>query len=334
MNILIFRTDRIGDFFLTSILIKSIKRNFPNSNISVICSYKNYDFIKRYSLVENAYLFEKRNFWSLFKLKNILNKKKIDYVFIIDGKQRSIIFSLFIKAKEKFYTLTKRNSKILKIVKNKSIIYDNEIDFNKIDIIKKNLKLLNCDLIEDDFDIFKNEKFMSKFDLDRSKININKYLILHLDEKWVYEKYIQEYLNIQPNIQDLVKFLNKLIDQKKINLVITSGIEKNILFEKLKSTFSKLEDNIYKKDYNNFAIFLFDSVNIYDLIFLISKASLLITCHGAPSHIASSLNVKSIDIIDPSEHILFNKWTSHLRQHNQISRKEFSRLSEEIVNLC
>ena len=334
MNILIFRTDRIGDFFLTSILIKSVKRNFPNSNISVICSYKNYDFIKRYSLVENAYLFEKRNFWSLFKLKNILNKKKIDYVFIIDGKERSIIFSLFIKAKEKFYTLTKQNSKILKIIKNKTIIPDNEVDFNKIDIIKKNLELLNCDLIESDFDIFKNEKILSKLNFGKSKINLNNYLMLHLDEKWIYEKYIREYVNIQPDIHDLVKFMNKLIDRKKINLVITSGIEKNILFEKLKSISSKLEDNIYKREYNKFTIFLFDNTNIYDLIFLISKASLLITCHGAPSHIASSLNIKSIDIIDSSEFDLFNKWTSHFRHHNQIIRKEFTRLSEEMFNLC
>ena len=298
MNILIFRTDRIGDFFLTSILIKSIKRNYPNSNISVICSNKNYDFIRKYSLVENVYLFEKRNFWSLFKLKNILNKKKIDYVFIIDGKERSIIFSLFIKAKEKFYTLTKQNSKILKIIKNKTIIPDNEVDFNKIYIIKKNLELLNCDLIESDFDIFKNEKILSKLNFGKSKINLNNYLMLHLDEKWIYEKYIREYVNIQPDIHDLVKFMNKLIDRKKINLVITSGIEKNILFEKLKSISSKLEDNIYKREYNKFTIFLFDNTNIYDLIFLISKASLLITCHGAPSHIASSLNIKSIDIID------------------------------------
>ena len=51
---LIFRTDRVGDFILSCILIKSIKRNKPNSEITVICSDKNYEYVKNYSLVDNA----------------------------------------------------------------------------------------------------------------------------------------------------------------------------------------------------------------------------------------------------------------------------------------
>ena len=54
---LIFRTDRIGDFLLTLILIKNIKRNDKDSHISVICSKKNYDYIKSFNLVDKAYLF-------------------------------------------------------------------------------------------------------------------------------------------------------------------------------------------------------------------------------------------------------------------------------------
>ena len=40
---LIFRTDRIGDFFLMAILINSIKRNNPQSYIIVVASENNYD---------------------------------------------------------------------------------------------------------------------------------------------------------------------------------------------------------------------------------------------------------------------------------------------------
>ena len=42
---LIFRTDRIGDFLLTAILINSIKRNNPQSYIIVVASENNYDYI-------------------------------------------------------------------------------------------------------------------------------------------------------------------------------------------------------------------------------------------------------------------------------------------------
>ena len=45
---LIFRTDRIGDFLLTAILINSIKRNNPQSYIIVVASENNYDYIKSF----------------------------------------------------------------------------------------------------------------------------------------------------------------------------------------------------------------------------------------------------------------------------------------------
>ena len=56
---LIFRTDRVGDFILSCILIKSIKRNEPSSEITVICSDQNYEYVRSYSLVDNAKLYPK-----------------------------------------------------------------------------------------------------------------------------------------------------------------------------------------------------------------------------------------------------------------------------------
>ena len=53
---LIFRTDRIGDFLLTIILVNSIKRNDPNSHISVVSSTKNHHFIKSFKNVDEVML--------------------------------------------------------------------------------------------------------------------------------------------------------------------------------------------------------------------------------------------------------------------------------------
>ena len=50
---LIFRTDRIGDFLVSAILLKCIKKNDPNAHISVISS-KNYDYIKTFPYVNNV----------------------------------------------------------------------------------------------------------------------------------------------------------------------------------------------------------------------------------------------------------------------------------------
>ena len=53
-NYLFFRTDRIGDFLMSSILLKSIKNNDPNSHITVVASNKNFFFIKKLNIVDEV----------------------------------------------------------------------------------------------------------------------------------------------------------------------------------------------------------------------------------------------------------------------------------------
>ena len=52
-----FRTDRIGDFLLSAILIKSIKRSDKNSFITVVASKKNYFYIKNFSFIDEVILY-------------------------------------------------------------------------------------------------------------------------------------------------------------------------------------------------------------------------------------------------------------------------------------
>ena len=54
---LLFRTDRIGDFLLSAILIKSIKRNDPYSYIIVVGSEKNYTYMKTLKLIDEVILY-------------------------------------------------------------------------------------------------------------------------------------------------------------------------------------------------------------------------------------------------------------------------------------
>ena len=70
---LIFRTDRIGDFLILAILIKSIRRNDPDSFINVVASEKNYNYIKSFKIVDKVTLLT----------KGILSKLKLIYHFIL-----------------------------------------------------------------------------------------------------------------------------------------------------------------------------------------------------------------------------------------------------------
>ena len=56
MKYLIFRTDRIGDFLITSPLINAIKNNDTNAQIYVVSSNKNKEFIINYKFVDRVFL--------------------------------------------------------------------------------------------------------------------------------------------------------------------------------------------------------------------------------------------------------------------------------------
>ncbi len=91
---LIFRTDRIGDFLLTIILIKSIKRNDPNSYIKVVASEKNFDYIKSFNIVDEVILF-KKSIINRFKLINLLKIDKYNAIIIHDSKKGLFLFLFF-----------------------------------------------------------------------------------------------------------------------------------------------------------------------------------------------------------------------------------------------
>ena len=59
MKYLIFRTDRIGDFLITSPLINAIKNNDTDAEIYVASSNKNKEFIINYNFVNRVFLLKK-----------------------------------------------------------------------------------------------------------------------------------------------------------------------------------------------------------------------------------------------------------------------------------
>ena len=54
---LIFRTDRIGDFLISTPIISSLKRNYSNCKIDIICSKSNYDYIKSFDIFNKILLY-------------------------------------------------------------------------------------------------------------------------------------------------------------------------------------------------------------------------------------------------------------------------------------
>ena len=291
---LIFRTDRIGDFLLTAILIKSIKRNDPNSHISIVASKQNFDYIKSFNDVNEVFLFKNSFF---FKLKFIFNIRKYfyDYVIVHDEKNRSSLISTFCNYKSR-------------------IIINKSTNLTYINKIKNILLDLNYNFLEQDLNILQSRKIKN--------ININsEFILFHFDEKWIFNDYIDEFTNIEPSEYQLEKFINSIYLKSNKRLIITTGI---ISPKKLNNVVNKI---------NNSNITIFSNLNFIDLENIVSKSNLIISCHGAISHLASARNIKQIDIIEYKKLEFYKLWTDHFRNHNFIYRKNFNELASDIIEL-
>jgi len=257
---LIFRTDRVGDLLFSLILIKIIKLNHPNSQITLVASEKNFEYAKTFKLIERIIIL-KNNIFSKIKLILELRKNRYEAIIIHDGKSRSKFVSYFLNTNKKITCVT------------------NLID-TQIEIIKK-----VCNQIE-----LRYENSSLNFLDDRNQlpkeVPFRNYLHLHFDEKWIYEEYIKKYINIEPEKKDLINFINNLVSFN--NLIITTGKKQLTLLKEIKSSIDPKKVKIFVNQ------------ELLELEKIVFNADLLIACHGWITHIASAKNIKQIDIIDSS----------------------------------
>ena len=83
----------------------------------------------------------------------------------------------------------------------------------------------------------------------------------------------------------------------------------------------------------NSRVKVYKELDFLNLESLISKCKLLISCHGAVSHVAAAHQIKQIDIIEKTKLNFYSKWTAHFRNYFPIYRKKFSTLTDEIIKL-
>ena len=68
-NILVFRTDRIGDLLVTCPSIKTIKEHFPESKLNIVTSKKNFDYAKTFDFIDVVHLLPDENILEKIKLR-------------------------------------------------------------------------------------------------------------------------------------------------------------------------------------------------------------------------------------------------------------------------
>lgn len=286
---LIFRTDRIGDFFISAILLKCIKENDPFAHISIVASSKNFSYIKSFPYVDQVIQLD-NNFLSKIRTYFKLSKFKYKSIIIHDGKKRSKYISLFLNSKIKINILDFQKASHIQIIK--SILEKMKFNF-----FTRSLNILSHRKIKE----YKNESLIQ----------------LHFDEKWIFNDYIKKFVNIEPTEIELVNFLKRIVQKKK--LIITTGFYLPNKIKNIESTLKELKIKLYK------------DLDFLELEKITAKSNILISCHGAISHVAAANNIKQIDIIDKSYD--YFKWSDHFRNYNFLYRDNFVKLTNKIIDL-
>ena len=114
---LIFRTDRLGDFLISAILIKSIKENDPSAHITIIASKSNFSYIKTFPYVDDVFEL-KNSLFSKIALFFKLRKYAFKNIIIHDNKKRSKIISFLLKYKKRILISNLLNLSQIEIIKN------------------------------------------------------------------------------------------------------------------------------------------------------------------------------------------------------------------------
>ncbi len=287
---LIFRTDRIGDFLISAILIKCIKKNDPNSKITLVGSKNNSSYIRYFDYVDEVIKLE-NNIFEKLKLIHKLRRYKFSNIIVHDNKKRSKFITFFLKSKKKIFVVNNQKKP-------------------HINIIQHILKKMNFEYYQDSLDLFDYNKF--------NKSQNNELIQLHFDEKWIHDEYINKFTNIEPSERELIDLVRTIKQKTNKDLIITTGILLPMILNRIEPDLYKLNVRIYKK------------LDFLELEKITSKSKILISCHGAISHVAAAYKIKQIDIIDRGYD--YNKWTNHFRNYNSIYREKFSELSKNIIS--
>lgn len=250
MKTLIIRTDKLGDFYQTLPYLNSIKRSYGKENLDLLISENIFDhFAEKSYLYNNIYAFPKKGIIKKIVLIIKLRKNIYDNVLVLDGKDRSAIFSLFLRSIRKIILYEKKKINFLFNIffSNKSIIIQKDKKITDVDLYNKMLSQMNINNKPMDYNFINYSSLTNSILPNKLSEKFKKYTLIHLDERWFSKLYIKEFSDINPSVESFLSFMINFFDNRKQNIIITTGIIKlpfmNLLCDKI---FTPINSNFFR----------------------------------------------------------------------------------------
>ena len=318
---LIFRTDRIGDFIFSRIITDAIKNQNKLNIIDFVCSSYNANYVKNFKDINKIFILDKYDLKLMIKNLITINSNKYDYLIVLDGKRRSVFFSILLNSKIKIAVLKDwRPYLLLKLFFNKFLInsevksqYNNFVSLANLIDLK----------VRTNIDYYKGYVFKK----NKKKIKQSNYTLLHLDEKWFEGYYYKDFKYMNLNNKSFDTLIKTIFDKFKKPIIITSGHKKISSFDNIiKKNFTKIRnDHFISNKYKERLIFI-DKTDFQDLELIVRKSKILICCEGAISHVSNAFNIKTIALVNYSGVGTGVFWTSHMNNISLIYRTSISKI--------
>ncbi|SDN34482.1 heptosyltransferase-2 [Desulfonauticus submarinus] len=272
MKILVWQTAFLGDLILTTPLIQSLKKNYPQSKISLVCKSFGKEVFKHNPYVDELICFDKKTS-SFFNLILNLKKKKFNLAISPHRSHRASL-SLFLAKIPVRVGFDKAGFSFLYTCVQKH-------EFSGGHEIERNLKLLSCLPDFDTQNICKIPSLYVKREEEKIISNLNlkfkKYIAIAPGSKWPTKCWTVK------GFKEVVKYLV----EKNYFVVLLGSEQENNVCEQIKQNYAKVLN-------------LAGKTTLRESFALIKGAKLLISNDSAPVHMAVSLNTYVIAIFGPT----------------------------------
>jgi len=283
-NILVVSNSGLGDTILSTPSIVSLRKSFPDINITFMVNKKIFPLFDGFEFVDSFVLYSS-GFYSQLRIIKNLRKRKIDTIFLFHSNgPEDIFFSVFSGAKNILKMTDNPNHKYKKIFINSPNLT------TKHDIEKK------LDLVR----LFNPDKLYKKMLIPKHFYSENSYLKKDPGIK---------YIGMQLGAQDIYKMWpidNFICLAEKICKEFS-----NIKFVMLGST--KYEQNLVKKFQLGFSgsdliVNLCGNSSIKSLPKILNDLELVITNDTGTLHLAIALQIKTVSLFGPTDSRVFGPY--------------------------
>lgn len=331
-KILVIKLRQIGDVLLSTPVFEVLKRNFPESHLTVLVNKGTEQVIENNPFVDEIITFERkikklpplRRLSQEFDFFRKIFKCKFDMTWDLTGGDRSAILSLISGAK-------KRIGFRVKGLLGKKYFYTHAFEPNwnvhaitmNLEILKKaGLKINNpkVSLYLSEEEKRKAMNFLNNINFKISKkTNSNKQqkiIIVHPTSRWLFKCWKDEYM------AEVIKWL---ISQKHIVLLSSSPEKKEI--EKIELILSYLPEIRNSDQLINLA----GKVTLREFIAICSVCDMYFGIDTAPMHIAAAWGKPTIALFGPSSSRNWGPWDNNLSDQPYLNNRGIQKSGKNIV---